>query len=99
MIFYLLLVIPFRITGAPPAIAPVNYYTAFTYLNFRDEPSFGEVLDFNHLDRERLHAVLFFLTNEIRVKYRLKPLEYDPKLEQTAAMHANDMVARLFQSY
>lgn len=62
------------------------------HTNFRNEPSFKEEIDFNHIDLERINQVIFYLTNEIRVKQKLKPLLYASELEHSAVMHARDMV-------
>lgn len=83
-------------TQAKPA---GDYYTRLSHSNFRSEPGFSQPLNFGNIDFERLHAILFFLTNEVRVRNRLNPLEYAEKLEQTARMHANDMVTRDFFSH
>jgi uncharacterized protein YkwD len=76
-----------------------DYYTRLSHTNFRSETDFSKPLNFGNIDFERLHAILFFLTNEVRVRNRLKPLEYSEKLELTARMHANDMVTRNFFSH
>jgi uncharacterized protein YkwD len=63
------------------------------YLNFRKEPEFAEELDFNRIDYDRINRVIYYLTNETRTKYKLPRLEYNPELEQSAMMHARDMVS------
>ncbi|MBN2813768.1 MAG: CAP domain-containing protein [Bacteroidales bacterium] len=57
---------------------------------------FLEPIDFKQIDINRINAVIFQLTNEIRVKHNLKPLAYNNMLEQAAEMHARDMVAGNF---
>lgn len=76
-----------------------NPYIRYTTLNFRNGPEFHEILDPKSPDQARLQAVVFFLTNEIRLKNNLLPLEYNEKLEMTAAMHARDMVHGDFFSH
>lgn len=76
-----------------------DYYTGFSHENFRSDKRYSEMLDIKHPDIERLQAVLFFLTNEVRVKYKLLPLAYSLKLEQAAHMHAEDMVKQDFFSH
>ncbi len=67
--------------------------------NFRKESSYTEAIDFNNVDFERINAVIFYLTNETRTKFHLKPLLYAPELEHTAMMHANDMIRGDFFSH
>jgi len=76
-----------------------DYYSGYTYKNFRTDNRYNELIDVDHPDLLRLQAVLYFLTNEIRVKYNLKPLEYSRPLEETAHMHAEDMVKQNFFSH
>ncbi|HJZ40793.1 MAG TPA: CAP domain-containing protein [Bacteroidales bacterium] len=97
--FSLMLVISWWITGSTQTKPAGEYYTRLTHADFRNEPEFSKSLNFGNIDFDRLQAILFFLTNEVRVKNRLKPLEYSEKLEQTAKMHANDMVAKDFFSH
>jgi uncharacterized protein YkwD len=76
-----------------------NLYVRYTTLNFRNGPEFHETIDLKSPDPAKLQAVIFFLTNEIRLKNNLLPLEYNERLEKTAAMHANDMVKHKFFSH
>lgn len=76
-----------------------DYYTGYTSENFRSDKRYSELLDLGHPDLQRLQAVLYFLTNEVRVKYKLAPLEYSKQLEATAHMHAEDMVKHQFFSH
>ncbi len=62
------------------------------YRNFRKVQAYQKEIDFNHTDFDRINQVVFHLTNEIRVKNNLNPLEYSPELEKSAFMHATDMV-------
>lgn len=59
-----------------------DYYERYTHLNFRNDKIFNEVIDLNEPDIRRLQAVIFFLTNEIRVKFRLLPVAYSNNLER-----------------
>jgi len=76
-----------------------DYYARYTYLNFRSEKLFHEELDLKNPDIKRLQSVIFFLTNEIRVKYKLTPLAYSDHLEETAQMHAESMVREDYFSH
>jgi uncharacterized protein YkwD len=86
-----------------PAIAQdrgKGYYNADTdYTNFRRNALFEEVIDFNAIDYERINAVIFCLTNELRIRNHLDALEYAPELENTAMMHATDMIREGFFSH
>jgi len=82
-----------------PSWPEKDYYGRYTHLNFRTERSFKETIDLKNPDIRRFQAVLFFLTNEIRVKFRLLPLAYSPNLEKTAQMHAEAMVSEDFFSH
>ncbi len=53
-----------------------DYYSGYTYNTFRTDKRYSEMLVPGHPDLKRLQAVLFFLTNEMRVKYKLPPLKY-----------------------
>ena len=66
---------------------------------FRKEPLFLEKIDFNNIDYPRLHAAIFYATNEIRRQRKLPVLEYAPQLERAAAGHARRMVEKKFFSH
>jgi len=76
-----------------------DLYTKYDYHDFRIEQQFKGVMDFNNIDYNRINAVIFHLTNEIRVKNNLFPLSYAPELEKSAMMHARDMKAGNFFSH
>jgi uncharacterized protein YkwD len=76
-----------------------DLYTKYNYHDFRKEQLFKEFIDFNNIDYNRINAVVFHLTNEIRVKNNLLPLNYAPELEKSAMMHARDMKAGDFFSH
>lgn len=79
--------------------------TTLDYLAHADQATFRkmdwchEPLDFERIDYARIHALIFFLTNEIRVRHHLPELEYSLELENTAVMHARDMVRFSFFSH
>jgi uncharacterized protein YkwD len=76
-----------------------NYYTELKLRNFRKEPLLNEQLNFDSIDFARLHATIFFITNEERAKKRLPFLEYAPELEEIAIMHSRDMYEKKFFSH
>jgi len=76
-----------------------DYYRETDLSGFRHYALFNEVIDLDHIDNARLDAVIFFLTNEIRVNNHLQPLDYAPQLERSATMHAQDMVQGKFFSH
>jgi len=53
-------------------------------------------LDLDQPDSQILNAVLFFLTNETRVKNGQKELTYHPRLEESAEIHSKSMVSDEF---
>jgi uncharacterized protein YkwD len=74
----------------------VDYYQGISLNTFRNEKSFNDTLDFDHIDLPRLDAILFYATNEIRAEHKLPVLEYAKELEDAAAMHSRDMVIHDF---
>lgn len=79
----------------PKVMAQSDYYS-YTLRNFRKADSFKEVIDIKNPDLKRLNAVLFFITNETRVKQKSSILSYHPLLEKAAVIHSNEMVKRNF---
>jgi uncharacterized protein YkwD len=77
----------------------IDYYTEYTLKNFRKEKLFHERIDFDSIDFSRLHAAIFFVTNEERAKKRLPFLDYAPELEKAARMHSMDMHEKKFFSH
>ncbi len=73
-----------------------NYYSDLYLETFRKEQLFHEQLNFDSLDYQRLHAAVFFVTNEERSKRKLSFLAFSPELEKSAAMHSKDMYERKF---
>jgi uncharacterized protein YkwD len=70
-------------------------YKTINHTNFRHQPIFLQRLE-KHLDYRVLNAVLFFLTNELRVKKGKHPLEYHEALEIAAWNHAVHMSKHRF---
>lgn len=75
--------------------APVNLYN-LNNGNFRTYHAFNDTIDTKHFQTEKLNAVVFYLTNEIRLKKKLTALEYSPLLEAMANLHSKDMVEKGF---
>jgi uncharacterized protein YkwD len=93
----LILLVACNLAAQKPHIK--NYYSELNLRNFREEPLFHEEIDFENIDYPRLHAAIFFVTNEERVKKNLSFLEYAPELEKTAIMHSRDMNRDTFFSH
>jgi uncharacterized protein YkwD len=68
-------------------------------VNFRYDARFNEIINFDAIDYNRLCTLLFYLTNEIRADHNLNPLEFSGELENSANIHARDMVKRKFFSH
>ncbi len=71
--------------------AQEGYYN-LTLSDFRENPSFNDTIDPEHPNSEILNAVLFYLTNEMRVKKKLPELIYSEHLEKSAQLHSVCMV-------
>lgn len=69
---------------------PEDYYS-YTIKSFRNAEVFQETIDIKNPDKERLNAVIFHLTNEIRYNRKLQVLKYEPLLKQAAEIHSNNM--------
>jgi hypothetical protein len=68
--------------------AQEGYYN-LTLSDFRENPSFNDTIDPEHPNSEILNAVLFYLTNEMRVKKKLPELIYKAEhLEKSAQLHS-----------
>lgn len=76
-----------------------DYYSKLNLKNFRKEQLFHERINFDSIDFSRLHAAIFFISNEERAKKRLSFLEYAPELERAALMHSRDMYEKKFFSH
>lgn len=80
------------------AFSQPDYYS-FTLKNFKKAEVFNETIDPAKIDLARLNAVIFYLSNEQRVKKRLNELNYNPKLEESATLHSENMVKDDFFSH
>lgn len=96
-----LLKIILLVSGYSFAQMPDNkdYYSELNLKNFRKEKLFQERINFDSIDFSRLHAVIFFITNEKRAEKKLSFLEYAPELEKAARMHSRDMYEKKFFSH
>lgn len=74
-------------------------YQNHTYESFFELDEIYQPLDKNNIKRSLLHAAMFYVTNEIRIKHGIEPFIYDEKYEKIAADHANDMVIYNFYSH
>ncbi|MBN1524679.1 MAG: CAP domain-containing protein [Spirochaetales bacterium] len=74
-------------------------YARVSLSNFRKEPLFLETINFTSIDYPRLHASIFYATNEIRVSHKLKELGYNANLEIAAYNHSKRMVEKNFFSH
>ena len=74
-------------------------YDKITHKNFRGNALFTLTLDFERLDYPLLHAAIFFVTNETRVKNKRLPLTFALALERAAYHHSKRMVEQNFFSH
>ncbi|NJK87126.1 MAG: CAP domain-containing protein [Bacteroidales bacterium] len=74
-------------------------YYQLTVQNFRKDNLLNQPIDFEKIDLQRIHAAIFFVTNEQRVKHKLSVLDHSALLEKAAFMHAQDMVEKDFFSH
>ncbi len=98
----LLLIVCFNLTILPSfAQSKWNQsdYLSLTYRNFRSYPLFNDTLNIDSIDIPLLDAVIYYVTNEIRVEHKLSTLPYSPQLEATARMHSKDMAEKKFFSH
>jgi uncharacterized protein YkwD len=73
-----------------------SVYDTYTHKTYHQHTPFHEEIDFDHINYPLLHAAIFFATNKIRHHKRKSILEFHPKLEKSAQMHAQDMVTYKF---
>lgn len=66
-------------------------YEKVSHENFRDKKIFHNQIDIDNVDYPLLHAAVFFVTNEVRVKKGLAPLEFSLNLEISAWHHSKAM--------
>lgn len=74
-------------------------YSTTDYTNFRDNPLFQQKIDPDNIDYPLADAAIFFMTNEIRARHGLSPLEYSQELEIAAWNHSRLMVEKNFFSH
>jgi uncharacterized protein YkwD len=81
--------------GVNSAWTQVEYYS-YSAENFRNSNLFKDTIDLKNPDLQRLNAIIFYMTNEVRRKHNLKVLAYEPLLEKSATIHSNNMVTQDF---
>ena len=74
-------------------------YQTTTHKNFRNNKLFQQTIGFNKIDYPLLHAAIFFVTNETRVKNKRPPLRFALELERAAYHHSKRMVEQNFFSH
>lgn len=74
-------------------------YSDYSWKTFyRFEPIYQN-LNPRDIDYPLLHAAIFYVTNEHRVKNGLKPFRHSDKIERAAAGHASDMAKYNFYGH
>lgn len=76
-----------------------EYYKEINHKNYMTYDMFAQEINLNNPDIPLINALLFFMTNEIREKNGLSPLEYSEELEIAAYCHAQLMVQENFFSH
>lgn len=66
-------------------------YEQYNHKNFRKSKELQQEIDPGNFRPELLNSAIFFATNEIRAKKKLRILDYHPKLERAATIHSDDM--------
>jgi uncharacterized protein YkwD len=97
----ILLILSFSLlpfTAEAQTWTPESYKTHNESTFYRLE-SLYEVIDFKKVNFDLLQAAIFYLTNEERKKANLKPFEFQSRIENVAAGHAQDMVKYGFYSH
>lgn len=74
-------------------------YQTTTYKNFRRNKLFQQSIVFSKIDYPLLHAAIFLVTNETRVKNKRPPLTFALALERAAYHHSKWMVEQNFFSH
>jgi uncharacterized protein YkwD len=69
---------------------------SFSQDTYRKSEIFNKSIETNDEGIKILDAVLFYVTNEQRIKEGLAPLKYNKYLEKTALLHSEDMVKQGF---
>ncbi len=76
-----------------------SFYDSVNHNNFRNFTIFKQKINPSQPDYALINAALFFLTNEIRTKNDIKPLDYHAALEIAAYNHSKEMVEKKFFSH
>ncbi len=79
--------------------ADENIYKQYSTTNWRNNPDFEQMIDFDDINYSLLNAAIFFRTNEMRMKNGVKSIKYHITLEKSATIHSNDMVSDNFFSH
>jgi uncharacterized protein YkwD len=74
-------------------------YQNTTYKNFRQNPLFAQTIDLERIDYPLLHAAIFFVTNETRVKNQRQAVAFAIELERAAYLHSKYMVDQNFAAH
>ncbi len=83
-------------TAFPQSHWRFSDYQTTTHKNFRSNKLFEQTIAFNKIDYPLLHAAIFFVTNEARVKNKRPPLAFALALERAAYHHSKRMVEQDF---
>ncbi|SEF63614.1 CAP domain-containing protein [Algoriphagus boritolerans] len=74
-------------------------YSRYNEVTFYKVEALYNLIDFKRVDIKLLQAAIFYVTNEERKKAKLKTFNYNSKIENIAAGHAQDMVKYNFYSH
>ena len=94
-IFIFLLNLPFNLSAG----WQYSSYKKYTYRNFRNNNLFQQRINYKNIDYPLLHAAIFYVTNEKRIKHGLKALKFTLPLEIAAYNHSKRMVLKRFFSH
>lgn len=97
IILLLGLVIPVRLAAEPGWNR--NNYKVIDHASFRKAEVFSKKINYSQIDYGLLNAAIFYLTNEQRVKRKLRPVEYVTELEIMAWNHSKQMAEKRFFSH
>lgn len=91
--------VPFFHGMAQESVWNYDDYNKITHETFRDKKIFHQPIDVNNVDYPLLHAAVFYVTNEVRVKKRLEPFTFNLNLEISAWNHSKEMAEKGFFSH
>jgi len=74
-------------------------YDTVDHTSFREYTIFNRPIDFDDIDYPLLHASILFITNEMRIQYKLPALPFALELERSAFNHSKNMVQYKFFSH